>query len=95
MPPIPRSLTLAACAATLACSDAGGNGGVLPTTGAAPLPTVQPPNGAVAVTVGTPVARDATKGSTVLSDPAGGGVVYTAWVLVVPGRFWSGMGACS
>jgi len=69
-----HSPALLLLAGTLACADG-------PTTASGPESTPAPvllaPNGAVALTAGTVVSYDATRGGTVFSDPAGGGLVYT------------------
>lgn len=71
---IARTLLVLVCASAAGCSD-GSNGPVdpPPTT---PPPAVLIPNGLVSATVGSALSYDATRGGTVFSDPAGGGLTY-------------------
>ena len=65
---IARTFLFLVCASAVGCSDA--------STGPGPAPFVVNPNGPISTTVGTPVSYDATRGGTVFSDPAGGGLTY-------------------
>ncbi|HEU0053841.1 MAG TPA: cytochrome c peroxidase, partial [Longimicrobium sp.] len=71
---IARTLLFLACAFVVGCGDgSGGNGPVTPPT----PPAVLVANGVVSATVGTALSYDATRGGTVFSDPAGGGLTYS------------------
>jgi cytochrome c peroxidase len=78
---IARTLLLLACAFAAGCSD-GSNGSTGPVVPPVVIPPVAPPavlvpNGLMSTTVGTSLSYDATRGGTVFSDPAGGGLVYS------------------
>ncbi|HEX5725885.1 MAG TPA: cytochrome c peroxidase [Longimicrobiaceae bacterium] len=66
---IARTLLFLVCASAAGCSD-GPTGPVTP-------PAVLVPNGLLSATVGTSLSYDATRGGTVFSDPAGGGLTYS------------------
>jgi cytochrome c peroxidase len=78
MPRIARTLLLfLACASTASCSD-GSTGPVTPPPTPPPTPpAVLAANGLISATVGTSLSYDATRGGTVFSDPAGGGLAYS------------------
>jgi cytochrome c peroxidase len=66
---IARTLFFLVCASAAGCSDA--------STGPVTPPAVVVPNGPVSTTVRTALNYDASRGGTVFSDPAGGGLTYS------------------
>lgn len=72
---IARTLLFLVCASAAGCSD-GGTGPVTPPVPPVPPPAVLVANGLISATVGTALSYDATRGGTVFSDPAGGGLTY-------------------